>query len=1618
HHCGSPEPGAECGLAQAPGRPCEGQLGCAGGTAGAGQGAGFRHGCCEAVRTLTGSATGRGAASGLDGGDLGRAVMTLEFVIDLRLVLQARTLRQQITDLAQKLAGTSSLNAGGLHQLSALVTYLPLVRVQDEPSSPTWCWREVKLQLQPAVLQCLHGLTLPYTVTSGAPGEDGAVQSATLDLPTCLALCTCAAFLTSEPLAASAPGLPGNHLAQATAPGSLPSTEVADQSGSLTLPRQLASEEAGGGDSSPLTQATLQTGILQLPPQVTLALTCALQQLRDFALTPHTKKTDIAAGTTDAGSAGHSALHQQLQALGWAHALTLTLPASPAGASKEQHQAATQDVPLDLPSSAGCVAWPGPIPGKQLAAVLDLQQLAKLQAASHKDYQAELFRLHLRLGEVCHAWCAGEALISLPHQPSGLQWDDDAQQAPPGPWCMQLVIACSQDKAFSDSPQYLPQPGTLAAGCPDGPHCAAPPPSSVPTGGCGPGPGWVLGRVPWRVQGDPGGLLPRCCDLPTVPMEPLTLLHSRPALTEELWANGGSTKPGTTAKTSSPQAFNLQQASGTVSTLLRLAWQGCALHHYTAIEDIDSIEGFLHTTACLLPLLAPTKQPGQDEDWATALSPLGTEPEAVQALRCLMMDQVMSCAVQLALSVQQPGNHNGFSGTAQQGQPQSLGAETVLQVLEAMSGVGLLAPPLLLRHVPDNPLSVAPAPPAATQASAPTTDYQVQQHLEAAARAAELEEGGRERGSAAQLAAWPPSLRDQVQAQLLCSQAWPAGWVSVVDALVGRMCADIAHTPDLLTLPQLAGILRKLQAAGYAPAQGPPCPAGPAQRTPSQLVLQDHAGAAGVRGDEGAALTAGTGPGAGPAGTHAAAGCTCQGEYKDARSWEEVWAVPCLALTTRPSPTGSWPESLTQPRTWGSISSLHPMQIIDYGFHASHMKMVPCNTWLLLRQVITVQAAGFPFIGGRTLQSWTQLLLKQLAACANTLYGWRKEVELLRGSLLMTTAEQLVLGDDIASMDDYTVLACQLTGRCSQYLPASHFFQVLGTLYLVSNLAQHITTFAMAGMILAKEDGAQLSYYNCLAGPPQASSATHMLGIWQDIMQQLEPGRLMQQQALQPFCLIPPSAINSLLRLGLRALGSEHGGSSSSGGAVGAARAAGTLEGGAVGKGHDSFIAMLFNGGPQVVGRYDSFWRASLLYAVAKRHPEAEAGLLQQALERLLVSYNAMSIKAIVMPLEALLVVLEPHLCPASPNTAPAPLPEELPIQQWLMMADWSNFQYPSLTTRWVTDDGSLMSEWRSWGPRQWALLFSLWINCPPFKTLFLDCLVEEQLIMMLTRGTAPRSPPPSSDGSRNGRLTGAQALGGQAQPADEPSMQHSPEAPVDPTGLQEAELALALVRMGLPGNMFERGAPLQPDLQQRLVQWGRWEWYIDLLRYYRLGGLHDNDTIPILTLQFAMEREGTCLEAVHLAGCPQDLHTQLRLPKSWPVSNDSISARQLQFWATPALGTSTEQLRQVFMDTADALQQLPGSAAFGPRFMAAVAGIQSHRRKLCEMYAAPRSGSRSGSSSDPGPPWAGDPSPNSPTAFKRDVSLTLGADFLLGCALTNTTDARLTIDVTQQMIA
>ncbi|GFH27174.1 hypothetical protein HaLaN_25450, partial [Haematococcus lacustris] len=115
-----------------------------------------------------------------------------------------------------------------------------------------------------------------------------------------------------------------------------------------------------------------------------------------------------------------------------------------------------------------------------------------------------------------------------------------------------------------------------------------------------------------------------------------------------------------------------------------------------------------------------------------------------------------------------------------------------------------------------------------------------------------------------------------------------------------------------------------------------------------------------------------------------------------------------------------------------------------------------------------------------------------------------------------------------------------------------------------------------------------------------------------------------------------------------------------------------------------------------------------------------------------------------LMPLEALLVVLEPHLCPASPSASPAPLPEELPIH-----------------VLFVRDDGGPSSTWQTWGPRQWTLLFSLWINCPPFKTLFLN-------------------------------------------------------------HLREAELALALLRMGLPGNMFERGAALQSDLQQRLVQWGR----------------------------------------------------------------------------------------------------------------------------------------------------------------------------------------------------
>ncbi|GFH14882.1 hypothetical protein HaLaN_11014 [Haematococcus lacustris] len=123
----------------------------------------------------------------------------------------------------------------------------------------------------------------------------------------------------------------------------------------------------------------------------------------------------------------------------------------------------------------------------------------------------------------------------------------------------------------------------------------------------------------------------------------------------------------------------------------------------------------------------------------------------------------------------------------------------------------------------------------------------------------------------------------------------------------------------------------------------------------------------------------------------------------------------------------------------------------------------------------------------------------------------------------------------------------------------------------------------------------------------------------------------------------------------------------------------------------------------------------------------------------LLASYNATSINTMLMPLEALLVVLEPHLCPASPSASQAPLPEELPIH-----------------------------------------------------------------------------------GSASGWPTGPQASGGQAQPAQESSTRRRPEAPnpssVNATDLREAELALALLRMGLPGNMFERGAALQSDLQQRLV--------------------------------------------------------------------------------------------------------------------------------------------------------------------------------------------------------
>ncbi|KAL6745953.1 hypothetical protein V8C86DRAFT_2959676 [Haematococcus lacustris] len=360
----------------------------------------------------------------------------------------------------------------------------------------------------------------------------------------------------------------------------------------------------------------------------------------------------------------------------------------------------------------------------------------------------------------------------------------------------------------------------------------------------------------------------------------------------------------------------------------------------------------------------------------------------------------------------------------------------------------------------------------------------------------------------------------------------------------------------------------------------------------------------------------------------------------------------------------------------------------------------------------------------------------------------------------------------------------------------------------------------------------------------------------------------------------------------------------------------------------------------------------------------------------------------------------------------------------------------PSFSVLFVRDDGGLSSAWETWGPRQWTLLFSLWINCPPFKTLFLNRLAEEQLTLLPATQSAvssslfnalgtglsdpskaaspglpaialrsPHPSTPSSSGSASGWPTELQALGGQAQPAQESSMQRRPEAPdpssVNATDLREAELALALLRMGLPGNMFERGAALQSDLQQRLVQWGRWEWYTYILRTVRLGRSLDSFTVLLLSVQFAVEREEACLEALYLVGCPYDLHTRLRLPKTWPASNDNTwAAGQLKFWAAPVLGTSARQLQQLLTGTVGALMQLTDSAVLGPHIMAAMAGVVTHQQKLIEMYAAPCSLSSGGSSSDLGPPEANDPSPKSPTAFKRDVSLTLGADYLLQHAL------------------
>ncbi|KAJ9511162.1 hypothetical protein QJQ45_013216 [Haematococcus lacustris] len=357
---------------------------------------------------------------------------------------------------------------------------------------------------------------------------------------------------------------------------------------------------------------------------------------------------------------------------------------------------------------------------------------------------------------------------------------------------------------------------------------------------------------------------------------------------------------------------------------------------------------------------------------------------------------------------------------------------------------------------------------------------------------------------------------------------------------------------------------------------------------------------------------------------------------------------------------------------------------------------------------------------------------------------------------------------------------------------------------------------------------------------------------------------------------------------------------------------------------------------------------------------------------------------------------------------------------------------------------------------------------------------------------------------------TAVTASGVEGQAEEEGHQQLDPQAlhsgSADLTGPHEAELelALALLRMGLHSNLFEGGAPLQPDLQQRLVQWGRWEWYARFVAAARQAQMsnmtpstsseaglqplaqaeaagqqpsQNDDMLPSLQagqaaaaatssssshqaeqhrielaqpvssqhsgsvgsshsdgtptaqeapqqwasfaasasdadmlasgdlavlVHFALQCEVDSLEGLQIPESVAHLPEDPEPPTSLPVNPDDKQDAEANGATIEAQRrASSWLLQQLLCGTVSSLLGLIDSTDLKATFSAAALHLVTNQRKLLGAYEVPQDrdglkGAGRNPAGGPGPRWG---APGSPAAFKGDVSLVVGVEFLMRCS-------------------